>query len=117
MTQHLIRTLEQEGESAAAALAPQLGGMGEIARDLAYRLYTTLRTQEMGRGGPGIQWFGDRLAGTDEAGTGRAGQDEGHSTRDVLIEEENTMVYRGRVKNGVVVLDPQVSFLKAPRST
>lgn len=40
VTQHLIRTVEQKGESAAAALLYQLGGMGEIARDLAYRLYT-----------------------------------------------------------------------------
>ena len=38
-TQHLIRILETKGESAAAALLNQLGGMGEIARDLAYRLY------------------------------------------------------------------------------
>ena len=39
ITQHLIRKLEQEGESAAAALVHQLGGMAETARDLAYRLY------------------------------------------------------------------------------
>jgi putative DNA methylase len=39
-TQHLIRTLDQEGESAAAALLHQLGGLAETARDLAYRLYT-----------------------------------------------------------------------------
>ena len=41
VTQHLIRTVEKKGESAAAALLHQLGGMGEIARDLAYRLYAT----------------------------------------------------------------------------
>jgi putative DNA methylase len=39
-TQHLIRTLETQGESAAAALLNQLGGMGDTARDLAYRLYS-----------------------------------------------------------------------------
>jgi putative DNA methylase len=39
-TQHLIRTLEQQGESAAAALLHKLGGLAETARDLAYRLYT-----------------------------------------------------------------------------
>jgi putative DNA methylase len=39
ITQHLIRKLEQEGESAAAALIHKLGGMAETARDLAYRLY------------------------------------------------------------------------------
>ena len=40
VTQHLIGTIERKGESAAAVLLHQLGGMGEIARDLAYRLYT-----------------------------------------------------------------------------
>ncbi len=39
IAQHLIRKLEQEGESAAAALVHKLGGMAETARDLAYRLY------------------------------------------------------------------------------
>ncbi len=39
ITQHLIRTLEQEGESAAAVLVHRLGGLAETARDLAYRLY------------------------------------------------------------------------------
>jgi putative DNA methylase len=39
ITQHLIRILESNGEQAAAALLRQLGGMGEAARDLAYRLY------------------------------------------------------------------------------
>lgn len=37
---HLIRRLEQGGESAAADLAGVLGGMAETARELAYRLYT-----------------------------------------------------------------------------
>ncbi len=39
-TQHLILTLETKGETAAAALLNKLGGMGESARDLAYRLYS-----------------------------------------------------------------------------
>ena len=39
-TQHLIRTLETKGESEAAALLNKLGGIGEIARELAYRLYS-----------------------------------------------------------------------------
>ena len=38
--QHLIRALEKQGEGAAADLLAQLGGVGEVARDLAYRLYT-----------------------------------------------------------------------------
>jgi putative DNA methylase len=39
-TQHLIRALDKEGESGAAALIRKLGGTAEVARDLAYRLYT-----------------------------------------------------------------------------
>lgn len=41
VTQHLIRRLDQAGESGAADLLRKLGGVGEVARDLAYRLYTT----------------------------------------------------------------------------
>jgi putative DNA methylase len=41
VTQHLIHALETGGEQAAAALLAQVGGMGDVARDLAYRLYTT----------------------------------------------------------------------------
>jgi putative DNA methylase len=37
---HLIRALEAGGEGAAAALADKLGSKAEIARELAYRLYT-----------------------------------------------------------------------------
>ncbi len=39
VTQHLIRALDQEGESGAARLLARAGGRGEIAKDLAYRLY------------------------------------------------------------------------------
>jgi putative DNA methylase len=39
-TQHLIRALDREGESGAAGLMRKLGGTAEVARDLAYRLYT-----------------------------------------------------------------------------
>ena len=38
--QHLIRALEQDGENGAAALLAKMGEQGEVARDLAYRLYT-----------------------------------------------------------------------------
>ena len=38
---HLIRVLEAEGESTAAELAAKLGAKAEIARELAYRLYTS----------------------------------------------------------------------------
>ena len=37
---HLIRALEAGGESAAAELVAKLGSKAEIARELAYRLYT-----------------------------------------------------------------------------
>jgi putative DNA methylase len=41
VTQHLIRALEKEGEPGAAMLLKKIGALGEVARDLAYRLYTT----------------------------------------------------------------------------
>ena len=40
MVHHLIRVLASGGEGAAAALVPKLGAKAEIARELAYRLYT-----------------------------------------------------------------------------
>jgi putative DNA methylase len=36
----LIRSLESGGEGAAAAIVAKLGGKAEVARELAYRLYT-----------------------------------------------------------------------------
>ncbi|MDJ1168435.1 DUF1156 domain-containing protein [Roseofilum sp. BLCC_M154] len=40
ITQHLIHQLQQNGELGAAELLSQLGNRAEIARDLAYRLYS-----------------------------------------------------------------------------
>jgi putative DNA methylase len=41
VTQHLIRSLDTGGEARAAGLLQQVGGgLGETARELAYRLYT-----------------------------------------------------------------------------
>ena len=37
---HLIRMLEARGEAGAAELAANLGTRAELARELAYRLYT-----------------------------------------------------------------------------
>jgi putative DNA methylase len=37
---HLIRALEAGGEAAAASLVAKLGAKAEVARELAYRLYT-----------------------------------------------------------------------------
>jgi putative DNA methylase len=39
VAQHLISALENHGEAAAAGLLRRVGGVGENARDLAYRLY------------------------------------------------------------------------------
>lgn len=40
VAQHLIARLKSGGEQSAADLLRKVGGMGEIARDLAYRLYS-----------------------------------------------------------------------------
>ena len=40
MVHHLIRSLEAGGEGAAAELVAKLGSKAEVARELAYRLYT-----------------------------------------------------------------------------
>jgi putative DNA methylase len=39
--QHLIHSRDKQGETGAAALLRRLGSGGEVARDLAYRLYST----------------------------------------------------------------------------
>ena len=52
-TQHLIRTLETKGESEAATLLNKLGGIVEIARELAYRLYSICERKK---------WADDALA-------------------------------------------------------
>jgi putative DNA methylase len=50
MVHHLIRSFEAGGEAAAALLVAKLGAKAEVARELAYRLYTVCerkkRTQE-----------------------------------------------------------------------
>jgi putative DNA methylase len=39
-TQHLVKALDEGGESAAASLLESLGGVGDAAQALAYRLYS-----------------------------------------------------------------------------
>jgi putative DNA methylase len=39
VTQHLIRRLDQKGETETASLKAKIGGLAETALDLAYRLY------------------------------------------------------------------------------
>jgi len=46
VTQHLIRTLDTGGEARAATLLRQVAGLGEAARELAYRLYTILQRKK-----------------------------------------------------------------------
>ncbi len=53
VTQHLIHRLDQKGETGAATLVGQLGGIAEISRDLAYRLYSTCERKK---------WAQDALA-------------------------------------------------------
>jgi putative DNA methylase len=38
-TQHMVKELLDHGEASSASLLARLGGVGEAARDLAYRLY------------------------------------------------------------------------------
>ncbi len=38
--QRLIRALQEQGDAGAAAILDHVGTYGEVARDLAYRLYT-----------------------------------------------------------------------------
>ncbi|HMS72618.1 MAG TPA: hypothetical protein PKB03_06245 [Baekduia sp.] len=51
-TQHLVKRLESEGEQAASRLLRRLGGLGESAQLLAYRLYTVCETARPGLAGP-----------------------------------------------------------------
>lgn len=46
---HLIRVLASGGESAAAELVAKLGAKAEIARELAYRLYTLCERKKRAR--------------------------------------------------------------------
>ena len=39
VTQHLVKALEVGGEDEAASLLRRVGYLGEVARELAYRLY------------------------------------------------------------------------------
>jgi len=41
VAQYLIRTLENDGEDAAAALLARCGAQGDVARELSYRLYVS----------------------------------------------------------------------------
>jgi putative DNA methylase len=49
VAQHLIKRLEDGGESEAAALLGRVGGLGDAARDLAYRLYSVCERKKWAR--------------------------------------------------------------------
>jgi len=78
MVHHMIRVLEAGGESAAAALATKLGTRAEVARELAYRLYTVAerkkRAQEALRYNALVQSWPEIARLVRESGTRRAEQ-------------------------------------------
>jgi putative DNA methylase len=49
LVQHLIRALESGGENKAADLLRRIGGLGETARELAYRLYVICERKKWAR--------------------------------------------------------------------
>ena len=51
-TQHLVKRLETEGEASAARLLGRMGGLGESAQLLAYRLYTVCERTKPNLAGP-----------------------------------------------------------------
>jgi putative DNA methylase len=51
-TSHLVKRLEEEGESAAGQLLRRLGGLGHSAHLLAYRLYTICEKPRPALAGP-----------------------------------------------------------------
>src|SRR5204862_8062717 len=78
-TNHLARRLETGGEESAAALLRRLGGLGDIARELAYRLYTTCERKGWAQDALAynalvIAWpeIARRVAGTPEAAAQQA---------------------------------------------
>lgn len=51
-TQHLVKRLESDGELSAGSMLRRLGGLGESAQLLAYRLYTVCESARPGLAGP-----------------------------------------------------------------
>jgi putative DNA methylase len=76
---YLARRLESGGEDAAAELLRRLGGLGETARELAYRLYTTSERkgwaqEALAYNALVVAWpeIARRVAGTPEAAAQQA---------------------------------------------
>ena len=78
VSQHLIRRLEKGGELEAAELLRRVGGLGETARELAYRLYSICERrgwaqEALGYNALVIAWSEIARLAADET-TGRAQQ-------------------------------------------
>ena len=80
VTQHLIGALATGGESKAAELLRQVGGLGDVARELAYRLYVVSdrkgrTTEALAYNSLVVSWpeiaHLARSTGTPEPGDGR----------------------------------------------
>jgi putative DNA methylase len=76
ITQHLIRRLLDDGEASAAELLAKVGGLGDAARDLAYRLFLIAESKKWSKeAGPynalAASWLEiSRLAAADPDGQG-----------------------------------------------
>ena len=85
VTQRLIRALQEHGDTGAAAILDHVGAYGEVARDLAYRLYTMCERKK---------WADEALAynslvveWSDISGAGGAAEaDDGGASTPVLID-------------------------------
>jgi putative DNA methylase len=77
-TQRLVHVLLTGGEASAAELLSRLGGLGDVARDLAYRLYQVADrkgwTDEARAYNSLVVAWTDLARGADSAGAGAPGQ-------------------------------------------
>ena len=79
---HLIRALEAGGETAAAELVAKLGSKAEVARELAYRLYTICERKKRAARGALLQRPRPELA-RDHPPRSRERQSEAGASRNV----------------------------------
>ena len=99
MLHHLIRVLESEGEGAAAELAAKLGAKAEVARELAYRLYTVCERKKRAEEALSYNGLVQRLAGNYPLRARRCGYaSRVHTGRDVwgrvISNERGTSQYQ-----------------------
>jgi len=79
--QHLIRVLESDGEVAAGRLLLKLGPMGDVVRELAYRLYALCErkkwsTEAQAYNGLIVSWgaVSTQAVGAPRTATGKQGR-------------------------------------------